>query len=275
MGEVLVPPEQTELLVTIPIHNEAPRLLRNVQIISAALDSSGYSYRLALAEDGSTDGTQSLLKSLEGEHPNLFVRSNKNKQGRGKALRDLWRDFPAKIYAFTDADLATGPDSLLKAVDLACHGEPVVTGSRYVAGARVERPPLRHAVSRAYNWIVRQIFHDGVRDHQCGLKVFSRGALESILPYSVEDSWFWDTEVLVLASSMGLPITEIPVQWTETKATRTEFRRLLTDVFIHGFGALRLRGRVESLVRQQNYRSDSLVLSVPAGGSFPDSATQR
>ena len=58
------------------------------------------------------------------------------------------------------------------------------------------------------------------------------------------DSWFWDTEVIVLAKKMGLPIKEIPVDWVEKKGRRTPLKRLLRDVWLHGMGLLTLFYRV-------------------------------
>ncbi|EQD77366.1 glycosyl transferase, group 2 family protein, partial [mine drainage metagenome] len=57
-------------------------------------------------------------------------------------------------------------------------GAPVVTGSRYVPGAVVHRPRVRRLVSLGYNRIARWLFSENVRDHQCGLKAFSRTAVE-------------------------------------------------------------------------------------------------
>ena len=58
------------------------------------------------------------------------------------------------------------------------------------------------------------------------------------------DSWFWDTEVVVLAKRLGFRILEIPVYWSERKGNRTPVSRLLKDVWLHGTGLLKLLWRV-------------------------------
>ncbi|MCI4362938.1 MAG: glycosyltransferase [Thermoplasmata archaeon] len=234
------------VLVTIPVRNEAARLVPTIRALKAAFDSSGFSYQLAIAEDGSTDGTKALLEELPSLFPEIIVQEWPHALGRGKALRELWSRQEADIYCFTDADLASGSEPLATVVREVANGWDVVTGSRYMDGSRVHRPPLRFLVSRAYNWLVRVAFSESIRDHQCGLKAFNARAVRQLLDQTTEDSWFWDTEILVLAHADGFGIKEVPVEWVERKATRTSFGRLLADVLLHGAGLLRLKARIPS-----------------------------
>ncbi len=142
--------------------------------------------------------------------------------------------------------MTAGPPAVIDVIRAAEAGADVVTGPRYCAGARVRRPFLRNAVSLGYNRLIRTAFHEPVRDHQCGLKAFSRRALQTLLPLSHEDSWAWDTEMMVLAGAAGYPVREIPVDWTEYRTQRTRFRRLLSDLWLHGTALLRLKGDFES-----------------------------
>ena len=207
-----------------------------------ALGAAGITFTLAIAEDGSTDGTRDCIREIQERYPTAVVQTDHEKRGRGFALRTLWARVEADFYAFSDVDFAADPQFLAEAIRIALEGNPVVTGSRYVPGARVIRPPLRSLVSQVYNQLVRTLFHDGVHDHQCGLKVFSRAAVRSLLPLAHEDSWFWDTEILVLAHDTGVAVTEFPVNWVERKTTRTPMVRLFSDFYLHGTGILRLVG---------------------------------
>jgi len=248
--------QRPTVLVTVPVRNEAPRLAASIWELKRALDGAGFAYHLAVAEDGSTDGTHEILQSLAKEIPELIVQRNRHALGRGKALRMLWSQIPADVYCFTDADLAAGAESVVHAISRVISGEPIVVGSRYAPGAKLSRPPLRSFVSRAYNSLIRQAFREKIQDHQCGLKAFAARTLDRILPLSCEDSWFWDTEILVLASHSGIPIAEMPVAWTETKTHRTSVGRLLSDIYLHGKGILRLLARLEK------YRSSGPTASM-------------
>ena len=175
-----------------------------------------------------------------------MVQSMPNKMGRGFALRTLWKSTDFDTYCFTDVDLSSKPNYILRLVSQIDRGSDVAVGSRYCAGSKVNRPPLRDLTSRTYNWFLRQTFQDGVRDHQCGLKAFSKNALAKILPLSSEDSWFWDTEMIVLAKNLGLRVTEVPVEWDEKKYAYTPIPRLMHDVYLHGTGILRLKRKVDA-----------------------------
>jgi glycosyltransferase involved in cell wall biosynthesis len=246
------------ILVTIPVHNEEHMLAKSVLRLSESLFANGVDFRLSIAEDGSTDRTLEVIEELERKVPGLIVQSIRHKVGRGRALRMLWSKHDAfDIYAFVDADLATTPESLLKVIEICSSGVDVVTGSRYVHGATVRRPPGRRFASEMYNALVRKMFNEQVQDHQCGLKAFRRAALLKLLPLSQEDSWAWDTEVMVLATRVGLTIREVPVDWTENRGKRTPWLRLVSDVRLHASALLRLKGELDARIAGS--------LSLPSG----------
>ena len=230
------------VLVTLPVYNEATILGNSVESMLHVLVAAGFNYTLAIAEDGSTDGTRDRIRDISRAHPGIIVQTDPHRHGRGWALRKLWSKIQADFYAFSDADFAADPRFLVEAIRIAESGNAVVTGSRYIPGASVNRPPFRYLVSKSYNNLVRLLFRDRVHDHQCGVKVFSRDAVATLLPLSHEDSWFWDTEMLVLAKEHGIDVVEIPVRWVERKTRRTEMLRLASDIRLHGTGIVRLAG---------------------------------
>lgn len=235
---------KTHFLATLPVYNEAKALPESVARLVRTLDQSGVEYDIAIAEDGSTDGTKAILPKLAESLPISFLQSAPQRMGRGWALKALWTRIDADYYGFSDTDFAANPDYLIQALRQAERGFDVVVGSRYVGGASVNRPPVRDTVSRLYNGLIRAAFNDEVLDHQCGLKVFSRKAIKQILSFTKEDSWFWDAEALVVAHRLKLTVREIPVRWVEKKSVRTPMMRLFSDVVIHGGGLLRLKARI-------------------------------
>jgi glycosyltransferase involved in cell wall biosynthesis len=237
------------ILVTIPVRNEATMLEATFRQLVIGLDRSGLNYRLSIAEDGSTDGTPAVIQKLKAEFPTLLVTTGPARLGRGLALRQMWSEVDAEIYAFVDADLAAGPPALVRVIQEVQNGADVATGSRYCPGALVSRPPLRQLVSLAYNRFVRMTFHENIRDHQCGLKAFTRDAKNRLFALSREDSWAWDTEVLVLARKTGMRVVEVPVEWSEHRWARTPIRRLLSDVYLHGTSILRLKSNLKETLR--------------------------
>lgn len=238
-----------EVLVTIPVFNEDGVIFQTVETLDTALELGSRNYRVAIAEDGSTDGTKVKIAELARERTGLIIRTDPIRRGRGFSLQRLWSEVDADIYLFVDADLSTGVEPIAALIRSVEAGADVAIASRYCPGASVIRPPMRMLVSRAYNAMIRTTFRDSIYDHQCGLKAFSRAAIQKLLPLSREPSWFWDTEIVVLASALGLTVREIPIEWRETKYTRTPILRLLSDVYLHGSGYIRLVGTLSKRIQ--------------------------
>jgi glycosyltransferase AglD len=254
------------VLVTIPVYNEVARILESIEALDRAFRPTEMDYRLAVAEDGSTDGTKELLHSLQERRPNLLLQEDANPLGRGAALRRLWASTTADVYCFTDADLAAGPDAVVTAARKVIAGSPIVIGSRYAGGARTQRPPLRAIASRGYNKLLRYAFGERIYDHQCGLKAFNAEVVRQLLLRTVEDSWFWDTEVVVLALTHGFSVEELPVSWVERKTSRTELRRLVSDLWLHGSGLVRLKSRLRAGRSRAAARPAHSIIVSPSSG---------
>jgi len=239
------------VMVTLPTFNEADRLEGTLKRLVASCESLGLEYAISIVEDGSSDDSARIAGTLANKHPLVHFIHSDERLGRGEAIRRYWRDVKADAYVFMDVDLSTDLSFLSPLLAAVEEGFDVVTGSRYCPGARVSRPLLREIVSAAYNGLVRWMFGDGISDHQCGFKAFSSDAVRDLLPLTTEPTWFWDTEVLVLAQKLGYAVAEIPVVWTEMKFDPTPVRRLLEDVFLHGTGLIRLRMRISRLDRSE------------------------
>ncbi len=229
-----------KIVATLPCHNDVAFLENSVDAMKKGLVSYGDDYLIVIAEDGSTDGSAELAGTLASSDPRIVHIHEERKLGRGRALMNAWERFDGEIYAYIDCDLATDMSFFPQLIGYIEEGYDLATGSRYVEGAVTTRPFLRGITSKAYNWIIRVVFNDGVRDHQCGFKAFSRGMVEHLLDESRHDDWFWDTEVIVLARRGGFKLVEFPVVWEEKKGRRTPLMRLLKDIWIHGKGLMKL-----------------------------------
>jgi len=230
-----------EVAITIPIYNEAQRLYGNYRKLNFFLENVKWDSVVVLAEDGSSDNSLEVAKNISQNFKNVKVFHADEKLGRGKALRNAWSQVSADIYVFMDADLATNLKYLSRLVTFIKEKDfDFVTGSRYSINAVTSRPGLRRAFSVFYNKIVRLMFSTGVTDHQCGFKAFNRKAVSAALKYTKENSWVWDTEVIVVLKHHHFRIGEIAIEWEEKKYKHTSFSRLLSDILLHGSGLLRI-----------------------------------
>jgi hypothetical protein len=233
-------PKTQQLIVTLPVYKDTSFLQSTARVLEQATKLISGNFTLLIAEDGSN--SSQIVSHLKQEYSNVVHFQHDQRLGRGKALREAWKQVRGDVFIYVDVDSATdlGKFDAYRNLILLQKDFDLVTGSRYIHGSTTNRPLLRRLTSQAYNGLVRLLFQTGVHDHQCGFKSFSRSLAERLEVEARSDSWFWDTEVIVLAKKMGFKIKEIPIHWTEKKGTRTPLKRLVKDVWLHGSGLLTL-----------------------------------
>lgn len=231
-------------MVTLPVYKDTQFLGSTSVVLEEATRAIQENFALLIAEDGSN--STATVDELKWKYSNIIHIQHDERLGRGKALREAWKMVQGDVYVYVDVDLATdlARFDAYRNLILLQNQFDLVTGSRYISGSATNRPALRRGASVAYNWLVRFLFHTGVHDHQCGFKSFSRRLVDRLAVDARSDSWFWDTEVIVIAKRMGFRTKEILVSWEEKKGGRTPLKRLLRDVWLHGTGLLNLFYRV-------------------------------
>jgi dolichyl-phosphate beta-glucosyltransferase len=78
----------------------------------------------------------------------------------------------------------------------------------------------------------------GIRDTQCGFKLFTREAAYELFSRSRINGFCFDVEVLFLARKAGLGIIEVPITWINSPDSRV---RLFVDSFLMLMDLLRIR----------------------------------
>lgn len=209
--------------IAIPVLNEAQQLLGSIQTLVAFLDQSfPYQWRVVILDNGSTDGTDDIGHELARRVPNVFYHQLAER-GRGRALREAWRRSEADICAYMDVDLSTNLNAFPSLIDaIARRGFDVAIGSRLIRGAQVKRSLKREIISRGYNGLVKVLFRNRFSDGQCGFKAIRSDVAKLLLPHIVNQNWFFDTELLLLAERFGFSIAEVPVAWIEDLDSRVK-----------------------------------------------------
>jgi len=233
-GETLTPPPADAappvVDIVIPVHNEAHVLEASISRCSLYLrERFPLSWRLTIVDNASTDDTWATARTLAAMVPGVRA-VHLDRKGRGLALRTAWTASDARIVAYMDVDLSTDLSALLPLVAPLVSGHSdVAIGSRLAPSSRVARAPKRELISRSYNLILRTVFGTRVRDAQCGFKAVRADVARRLLPDVVDDAWFFDTELLLLAERNGLRIHEVPVDWVDDPDSRVDVRRTAMD----------------------------------------------
>ncbi len=211
-----------DLSVVIPAFNEEARLPVSLEALAAHLSGreEPVSVEVVVVDDGSADRTAARAAET-GRRLGLSLRVVRfpANRGKGAAVRAGALAAVGTQVLVSDADFSTPIGEWEK---LAAAHVPVAIGSRAVDASLVkERQPLyRVAMGKLFNLLVRLLALPGIRDTQCGFKLFSREAAEAVFSRTTVDRFAWDVEALLLARRLGFPIAEIPVLWFDSPDSR-------------------------------------------------------
>ena len=230
----------------IPVLNEERALPVCIERLHGFLSEAmqAYDWRIVVADNGSTDRTPAVCEELSDKYGEVgYLRLEE--RGRGRALRTAWLASEADYLCYMDVDLSTELEAIPPLIDSLAKGRyDLAVGSRLRKGAKVVGRSLkREVVSRSYNLIIKSMFFVRFRDAQCGFKAISRKAARELAPLVLDNGWFFDTELLILAEKNGYGILELPVTWTDDPDTRVKIVKTAYDdmmgLFRLRFGGLR------------------------------------
>jgi glycosyltransferase involved in cell wall biosynthesis len=208
------------LSVVIPAYNEAQRLPPTLERVRAYLDGRGRPYEILVVDDGSSDDTVARALAAGGEQ--VKVLRNGANRGKGYSVRQGMLAARGARRLMTDADLSTPIEELERLDARMDEGFDVVIASRALPLSRIEvhQGAFRENMGRAFNLLVRLLVLPGLRDTQCGFKLFSAAAAQAAFSPARLDGFAFDVEALFIARRRGFRVAELPVTWRNDAATR-------------------------------------------------------
>jgi dolichyl-phosphate beta-glucosyltransferase len=216
------------LSVIVPALNEAANLENNLGPYLVYLESLEFGTELILVNDGSTDDTMKVARSIQKNHKNLKIINFKDNRGKGAAVRAGFKKAQGKYLAFLDADGATPIDHLNQVWPYFEQGYSAVIGSRSVRdvpNTRILVPQAgwKQALGKTGNQLIKLITGLNISDTQCGFKVFTREIIQKIIPLARINRWAFDVELLILVKKRGEDIAIIPVEWQAKPGSRVGY----------------------------------------------------
>jgi glycosyltransferase involved in cell wall biosynthesis len=207
------------VVVVMPVYNEEGVIRQVVEEWLQMLDSLGAPYRLQIWNDGSTDGTETALKTLK--HPCLEVKTAKNR-GHGPTILRAYKAAAERApWVFqTDSD-----------GELPAEVFPSFWAEReqmdLVIGIRTGRngPLIRRLISVGSRTVIRLLFGRGPRDVNCPYRLIRSSAFFSLLDRLPEDTFAPNLLIAGHAGREQLRTKEIPVPFTPRTAGVPSIRR--------------------------------------------------
>ncbi|WP_394812883.1 glycosyltransferase [Streptomyces boetiae] len=230
---------EVDLTVVIPAYNEERRLGRTLDLICRYLRSSPgrhAAWEVIVSDDGSRDGTAAVVEAASREEPRVRrVGGGGHNHGKGHALRLGVLASRGRRVLVMDADLATPVEELAALHERLDAGYAAAVASRAHPGARIEvrQPRLRQALGQAGNVLIRAVAVPGLRDTQCGFKLFEGERARAAFSRSRLDGWGIDVEILRGFGRAGWPVAEVPVRWSHqvgSKVRAVDYLRVLGEL---------------------------------------------
>ncbi|MBS3121283.1 glycosyltransferase family 2 protein [Candidatus Woesearchaeota archaeon] len=208
-----------DISIVIPVYNEEKRILDSLKKIIQFLKLRKHNYEIIIVDDGSSDKTIEVANSLKNKKINV-LKNNVNK-GKGYSVRKGILSATKELILFTDADLSAPIDELDVFLDIIKQYD-VVIGSRGLKESNViiHQPFFREFSGKVFNLIVQLFVIRGIKDTQCGFKLFKKGVAHGIFTKQRLDGFSFDVEVIYLAKKYGYNIKEQPVRWLNNKDTK-------------------------------------------------------
>lgn len=205
----------TYLSIIVPVHNEQARL---ENCIEQLLETTGcYKTEIIIVDNGSSDDTLGMANLFARVYPPVKV-CHLDQRGKGLAVRTGMLAALGRYRYMCDVDLSTPASELHRFLEFA-RIDDVVIGSREQLGSQVRTTEKRRMIGRLFHRLVRGLV-PGIKDTQCGFKMFRDYAAIQIFKNAIVNSVAFDVEALYLARLFGFRIYEIPVPWTHNSDSR-------------------------------------------------------
>lgn len=206
-------PAPVNLSVVVPFYNEAECAQQLAHEIASTLKSLSDTWELILVNDGSTDGTEAVLRAFAAGHPTCRVLTFRRNGGQASALLAGLRAAHGHTIITMDGDGQNVPADIPRL--LAALGT-----ADMVVGIRQQRQDsrLRRHISRLANRVRSRILRDGVSDSGCALKAFRREVVGALIPLKTLYSF-----MPALAVASGFRVAEIPVQHRARQGGRSNY----------------------------------------------------
>ncbi len=237
-------------IVIIPTYNEK----ENIAAIIDAVMNLSENFHVLIVDDGSPDGTASIVKSLFASYPGkLFLEERKGKLGLGTAYIHGFKWALQNKYEYIfemDADFSHNPTDLERLYQACENGADVAVGSRYTNGGAVENWPIdRIALSKGASLYTRIITFMPIKDPTAGFVCYKANVLRTInLDKITFVGYAFQIEMKFASWKLGFKIVEVPITFKDRKLGASKMNKGIVKEGI--LGVLQLRW--QSLFK--NYR---------------------
>ena len=215
------------LAVIVPAYNEEDRIGPTLERLNEYLASQEYTWKVVVVSDGSDDATVKIVTDFASLHPGFELIDSQPNRGKGYVVRKGMTEVEADWLLFSDADLAAPIEEVEKLITAVEQGTQIAIGSRPLKESNLEirQPWYREMAGRAFNLMVQTLAVRGIKDTQCGFKLFRQDVSQDVFSRCKLDGYGFDFESLMIARDLGYKIAEVPIRWSHQEGSKVNMLR--------------------------------------------------
>ena len=196
-----------KLSIIVPVFNErntVVEVVRRMRAVELPVDRE-----IVLVDDGSDDGTQSVLSQLGDSTVRVVLHPHN--RGKGAAVRTGLTSVTGDLVIIQDADLEYDPEDWPKLLRPMMKGNAqVVYGSRFT-GERRNMLFLHWVGNRFLSFVTNILYNTTLSDMETGYKLFDRRVLKGIRLRS--ERFEFEPEITAKVLRQGIRIYEVPISY--------------------------------------------------------------
>ena len=215
-----------DLSIVISLYNEEESLRELTGWITTVMQREKYDYEIIMVDDGSTDSSWNIIRSLSSDNAAIRGISFRRNYGKSAALFHGFKAAEGRVVVTMDADLQDSPEEIPELYKMIVEdGYDIVSGWKK---QRFDNKLTKNLPSKLYNATARKITGIKLHDMNCGLKAYRNEVVKHIEVYGEMHRY-----IPYLAKNAGFNrITEKPVQHQKRKYGVSKFG---LERFVNGF----------------------------------------
>jgi glycosyltransferase involved in cell wall biosynthesis len=207
------PSESIEISVVVPVYNEEGNLPVLIPKLMKVLKGLGLSYEMIFVDDGSSDGSRTILKEMASQYPFFRVLRLRENRGLSTALVAGMREARGEKIVTLDSDLQNDPADIPRLLEYLDRYD-MATGWRQ----KREDTWLKKISSKIGNAVRNRLSGEAIRDSACTLRAFKKECVKEIPVFNGMHRF-----LSTLVKMGGYRIIEVPVSHYPRKFGKSKY----------------------------------------------------